>query len=310
MISLLTSVAVVGQQRNAVPQSGTLLSLDQLRKEMFHVSVGRRLIPASWPNGAKVAVALSFDVDNATTSLAIGEVDSLSITLGEYGAVSGLPRVLRILAAQNVPASFYIPAVSALLHPQMIKEIQASGKHEIGVHGWVHENLAILNNEFEEHRLLTQAIDALTQLTGQRPIGYRAPSWIFSQFTMKQIKEAGFLYDSSLFASDDAYEILLDGQPTGVIELPISGIRDDVPYLGQKTSAGSLPDPDRLEKIFESEFDIAYTEGGLFTLTMHPHVTGHRAAASYLEKLFIHMKSKPNVWFATGADIARYLKNQ
>jgi peptidoglycan-N-acetylglucosamine deacetylase len=289
-------------------QPGTTLSLDELKRQMFRMSAGRRLKPASWPGGARVAVALSFDVDNATTSLRSGDLGSEPMSRGEYGAVDGLPRILRMLARQKVPASFYIPAVSALLHPDMIKNIMAAGTHEIGVHGWIHEDLPALNNEAEEQRLLNQAIEALTKAIGKKPVGYRAPSWHFSAYTMKQIKAAGFLYDSSLMASDDAYEINVDGQPSGVIELPIERIVDDVPYYG--AASGSLPSPELVEKIWESEFDVAYEEQGLYVLTMHPHVTGHRSRVAWLEKLILHMKSKPGVWFATEENIALYLKKQ
>jgi peptidoglycan/xylan/chitin deacetylase (PgdA/CDA1 family) len=292
----------------AQSQPGTRLSIEELKRQMFHVSAGRRLKPPVWPNGAKVAVALSFDIDNATTSLRSGDLGSEPLSRGEYGAVDGLPRILRMLARQNVPASFYIPAVSALLHPQMIKDIQASGKHEIGIHGWIHEDLPVLNNAAEEQRMLTQALDTITKMIGHRPVGYRAPSWHFSQFTMKQIKEAGFLYDSSLMSSDDAYEINLDSQPTGVIELPIERIVDDAPYFG--ASNGSLPAPDLVEPVFQSEFDVAYDEGGLYVLTMHPHITGHRSRVAGLEKLIVHMKSRSGVWFATEEAIARYVKEQ
>ena len=302
------AITVLGQQPEVRPQPGTRLSVDELRQQMFQVSAGRRLKPATWRGGARIAVALSFDVDNATSNLAVGDLGSESLSRGEYGAVDGLPRILRLLTKYDIPASFYIPAVSAVLHPQIIKDIQASGKNEIGVHGWIHEDLPALNNEREEQRLLSQAIDYLTKVTGRRPVGYRAPSWHFSRFTMKQIKDAGFLYDSSLMASDDAYEILVDRQPTGVIELPIERILDDFPYFG--ASNGSLPSPDLVEQIFASEFDVAYEEGGLYVLTMHPHVTGHRSRLAGLEKLILHMKSKPGVWFATEEDIARYLKDR
>jgi len=302
------AVTVYGQQPDAKSQPGTRLSVDELKQQMFQLSAGRRLKPAAWRDGARIAVALSFDVDNATSNLAVGDLGSESLSRGEYGAVDGLPRILRLLAKYDIPASFYIPAVSAVLHPQIIKDIQASGKNEIGVHGWIHEDLPAVNDEREEQRLLSQAIDYLTKVTGRRPVGYRAPSWHFSRFTMKQIKDAGFLYDSSLMASDDAYEILVDRQPTGVIELPIERILDDFPYFG--ASNGSLPSPDLVEQIFASEFDVAYEEGGLYVLTMHPHVTGHRSRLAGLEKLILHMKSKPGVWFATEEDIARYLKDR
>jgi peptidoglycan/xylan/chitin deacetylase (PgdA/CDA1 family) len=289
------------------PQPGVRLPLDQISAQMFHVSAGKRLKPASWPNGARVAVGLSFDVDNATASLATGNLISEVISRGEYGAVDGVPRILRVLETHQVPASFFIPAVSHLLHPDMIPSILKSGRHEIGVHGWIHEHLPSVNDAAYEQDMLNRAIDVLTKAIGKRPVGYRAPSWQFSQWTMGQIKAAGFLYDSSLMASDDAYEILLDKKPTGVVELPIERIVDDVPYFG--ATDGSLPDPEIVEKIFESEFDMAYEEHGLFILTMHPHVTGHRSRVAGLEKLILHMKSKPGVWFATHEQIARYVRN-
>jgi len=295
------------QEPRPDPLPGTKLSIDQLKAQMFHVSAGRRL-KGPWPNGAKIAVGLSFDVDNATATLSTGNLDYEILSRGEYGAVDGLPRILRVLDRQQVPASFFIPAASAVLHPKVITDIQnATQKHEIGVHGWIHERLPLLNNEKEEQRLLDQSIETLTKMTGKRPIGYRAPSWKFSGWTMGQVKAAGFLYDSSLMASDDAYELLLDGKPTGVVELPIERILDDSPYFGSNAD-GSNPSVGDVYEVFQSEFDVAYEEGGLYLLTMHPHMTGHRSRAAMLEKLIKYMKSKPGVWFATHEQIARHVK--
>jgi peptidoglycan/xylan/chitin deacetylase (PgdA/CDA1 family) len=308
--SIIVLVAVSGALvfAQARPQPGIKLTLDQLKAQMFHVSAGRRLKPKAWPNGSRVAVGLSFDVDNASASLATGDLISESISRGEYGAVDGVPRILRLLDKHNVPASFFIPAVSHLLHPQMIPAIMASGRHEIGVHGWIHEHLPSVNDEAAEQEMLNRAIETLTKAIGKKPVGYRAPSWQFSRFTMGQIKAAGFLYDSSLMASDDAYEILLDGQATGVVELPIERIVDDFPYFGSAANGG-MPNPDEVERVFRSEFDVAYDEGGLFILTMHPHITGHRSRVAGLDRLITYMKSKPGVWFATHEQIARYVKS-
>src|SRR5215212_3478841 len=113
------------QEQRPDPLPGTKLSIDQLKAQMFHVSAGKRLKTA-WPNGAKVAVGLSFDVDNATATLSTGTLDFELITRGEYGAVDGLPRILRLLDRQQVAASFFIPAVSAILHPKVITDIQSA----------------------------------------------------------------------------------------------------------------------------------------------------------------------------------------
>jgi peptidoglycan/xylan/chitin deacetylase (PgdA/CDA1 family) len=297
---------VGGQTPQPNPLPGTRLSLEELRKQMFHVSAGRRLKPQSWPGGATVTVSLSFDVDNATATLASGVLDYEVLSRGEYGAVDGLPRILRLLDKHLLPASFFIPAVSVVLHPQMIKEIQASGRDEIGVHGWIHERLPTLNDEREEQRLLTQSIEFLTKASGKRPVGYRAPSWQFSFWTMKQVKNAGFLYDSSLMASDDAYELPIDGQPTGVIELPIERILDDFAHFGGGAN-GSDPSLQTVYEVFRSEFDVAYDERGLYILTMHPHIMGHRARVALLDRLIQHMKSKGGVWFATHEQVAHHL---
>ena len=309
MLSLVLVCSNLAMAQAPPPQAmpGLNLGLDELRAQYMHLGVGRRLKPKTWPNGAHVAVALSFDVDNATVPLSRGQLGSEDLSRGMYGAVDGLPRILRILDGQNVPASFFIPAVSIALNPEMVPAILSRKQHEIGVHGWIHEHLGVLNNEAEEQRLLNQSIEALTQAIGKRPVGYRAPSWAMSRYTMSQVKQAGFLYDSSLMASDDAYEVTIDGRPSGVIELPIERILDDAPYYG--AANGSLPSPELVDQIYRAEFDVAYREGGLYVLTMHPHYTGHRSRALWLEKLIAYMKSRPGVWFATHEAIANYLKN-
>jgi hypothetical protein len=112
---------------------GLNLSLDQLSSRYRHMYVGKRLRPKKWPNGARVAVALSFDIDNSTVPLSLGTPGSEPMTTGQYSAFDGLPRILSLLDRQNVPASFFIPAVSAALNPEMIPAIQSKGRHEIGM---------------------------------------------------------------------------------------------------------------------------------------------------------------------------------
>ncbi len=303
VVTLSLAVAAFGQPP-AVP--GWKLSIGELRKQYNHYGVGRRLKPVVWPNNSRVAVALSFDSENATAALAKGEFGSSAMSRGMYGSIDGLPRILNMLDRRNVPASFFIPAVCALLNPEMIPLILSKKRHEIGVHGWIHENPATLNDAAEESRLLKQAIAVLTKAMGKRPAGYRAPSWAMSPYTMGLVREAGFLYDSSLMASDGAYEVTIDGRSSGVIELPIEGILDDYPYFG--AADGSLPSPELVDRIYRAEFDVAYQEGGLFILTMHPHITGHRSRVLWLERLIEYMKSKPGVWFATLEEAARYVK--
>ncbi len=106
-------------------------------------------------------------------------------------------------------------------------------------------------------------------------------------------------------AMDEPYELLSNGQPTGMVELPVDWILDDYPYF---VSSGSLPSPELIFKVYQDEFDGAYREGTMFMLTLHPMVSGHRSRIVYLDKLIAYMKSKPGVWFATGQQIADYVR--
>jgi peptidoglycan/xylan/chitin deacetylase (PgdA/CDA1 family) len=228
---------------------------------------------------------------------------------GQYGARAGLPRVLSLLDHYDVPASFFIPAVSALLYPEEVKKIVDAG-HEIGVHGWIHERNSGLEKR-DEKELLERAIETLTKLTGKKPSGIRTPSWDYSPHTLEIISELGLLYDSSLMADDSPYELVASGKPTGIVELPVEWILDDAPYFNMSRFGNLRPHttPDEVYSIWKAEFDRAYEEGGLFLLTNHPHIIGHRSRIAMLERLLQHIRSHPGVWFATHEQVARYVKD-
>jgi peptidoglycan/xylan/chitin deacetylase (PgdA/CDA1 family) len=285
-------------------QPGTRWTDDQLKEAVSLARTGRKLTPKSWPNGAKVAVCLSFDDDTEAPLLRDGTTSPTTLSASDFGAETGTGRILAMLERHNVPATFFVTGVDAMLHPEMLAAIRKSGRHEIGVHGWIHEFPPRLA-EGEEERLLDKAIDYLTKATGKRPVGYRAPSWAFSPVTLDLVRKKGFLYDSSLQAMDEPYEIVSRGKPTGLIELAIDWTLTETPYLGQN---GHLPSPELLFKLYRDEFDGAYREGTLFVLTLHPYVSGHRAPMKYLDELVAYMKSKPEVWFATCEQVAQFVK--
>ena len=96
------------------------------------VRAGRKLTPKTWPNGARVAVALTFTLNNTANMFATNDSAVVQLTGGEFGAIAGLPRVLAVLDRHNVPATFFIPATAAIVDPQMIPEIVKRARHEIG----------------------------------------------------------------------------------------------------------------------------------------------------------------------------------
>jgi len=278
------------------------------RKLVDQVRAGRSLRPARWPNGARAAVALSFDSDHETNELRDGAKSIGRMSWGQYGPRQGIPRILRALDRYGIKASFFVPAVAALLYPDEQRRLAAGG-HEIGIHGWIHELNSVLDYPVERD-LIFRAADVLEKVSGQRPVGMRTPSWDFSPSTLRIERELGLLYDSSLMADDDPYELVEAGEPTGIVELPVEWIRDDAVYFNMHRFSGLRPytPPEAVFDIFRREFDRAHDEGGLFLLTMHPHVIGYRSRIWILEELIAHARSTGDVWFATHAEIAAHVK--
>ena len=283
-------------------------SEEYVLSQVNQVRAGRDLNPDSWPGGARVAVLLSYDVDNETIQgLRTGNINIGQLSQGQYGSRVALPRIVKLMDEQEIPATFFFPAWSLKLAPEQAGIIQKSGRHEIGVHGWIHELNTSLDGATES-RLLAQAVDQIEAITGTRPVGYRAPSWNHSPNTLQIVRDMGFLYESSLMHDDRPYELLQDGEPTGVVELPVEWILDDAPLLNPLGSR--YMNPRDVMQVWMDEFDKAWEEGTMFLLTMHPHVIGHRSRLVALEGLIEHIKSKDQVWFATHEQAAHYVRER
>ncbi|HEY3785346.1 MAG TPA: polysaccharide deacetylase [Steroidobacteraceae bacterium] len=273
------------------------------------VRAGRSLRPRTWPGGARCAVALSFDSDHETNELRDGGRSIGRLAWGQYGNRVGVPRIARLLANHGIRASFYVPAVAAITYPDEQRALAAAG-HEIGLHGWIHE----LNTSLPaaaERELLFRAADTLERITGSRPVGMRTPSWDFSAATLAIACELGLRYDSSLMADEDCYELLMDGKPTGLIELPVEWVRDDAVYFMMHRFQSLRPQlaPADVLEIFRREFDGAYADGGIFQLTCHPHIIGYRSRIWILEELIRYARSRRDVWFATHAEVVEWVRN-
>lgn len=269
---------------------------------------GRDLTPKRWKDGARCAVALSFDSDHETIELRYGGRSVGKLSQGQFGARKGTPRILALLEKYGVPASFFMPAVSAMINPEEARAVVAAG-HELGIHSWIHEFNSRLDAETERD-LALRARDTLAKISGRTPVGMRTASWDFSPATLGIIREMGLLYDSSLMADDAPYELLHRGEPTGIVELPVEWVRDDAVYFNMDRMSALRPytPPEAVLDVFRRELLAAHAEGGLFLLTMHPHVSGHRSRIWILEEVIRLARSLDGVWFATHEEIARFVK--
>ena len=276
------------------------------RGKVERVRAGAVLRPASWPGGKRCAVALSFDVDHETNELRDGGTSIGAMSRGQYGNRQGIPRILKLLERHDIPGSFYVPAVVAQLYPGEARSFVDLG-HEVGIHGWIHERNSVLPHDAERD-LQMRSADVLERICGKRPVGIRTPSWDFSHHTLEITRDMGLVYDSSLMADVDCHRLLLDGEDSGVVELPVEWIRDDAVYFNMNRFSALRPytPPEGVFDIFWREFEAARAEGGIFQLTMHPHVIGYRSRMWILDELVQQMKATDECWFATHADIVAH----
>ncbi len=259
----------------------------------------------TWPGGAKVAVMLCFDVDGETTALEHDPALAKRLTTMsqcEYGPTVGVPRLLGLLDHCQVPATFFIPGYIAEHHPEMTRAVQAAG-HEIGLHGYLHERLITLN-ETQEEAILQKSFTILEDITGSRPVGYRAPWFELNPWTPSVLQRNGVFYVASAMGDDVPYR-----HANGLIEIPGQWMLEDWEQFAFNADPAWGSIPENCDKVFDlwwKEFEAMYDFGCCFVLTLHPWLSGRPSRVRLLEKLINAMKAKPGVWFARGAEIARW----
>ena len=238
------------------------------------------------------------------------------LSAGEYGARVGIPRILGTLEKYDIKATFFVPAVIAMLHPNEQKRVIAEG-HEIGHHGWVHENPAKLEPAYERE-VMERGFEALDHAVGIRPIGYRTAAWDFSPQTIDLMEEYGLQYSSSCMANDfypyylrkgdrwsptTPYEF---GTLTEIVEIAPSWGLDDFPPLEYVWGANAGPmTPSQVYELWSGEFDymVENCPGGVFNLTCHPDFIGRGSRITMFDRLIAHMKGS-GVRFERLRDVA------
>jgi peptidoglycan/xylan/chitin deacetylase (PgdA/CDA1 family) len=267
-------------------------------------------------------VCLTFDFDALSVWLAdYPLVTPAMLSRGEYGARVGVPRILELLAAYDLSATFFVPGHTAESFSGVVDSILAAG-HEVAHHGYGHQDPST-QIPAEERRSLERGLSVLERFTGGRPLGYRSPSWDYSDVTLSLLVEYGFRYDSSLFAGDfhpyhprlgdqvGAEEPLQMGQEVDLWEFPVDFCLDDWPHFtfNFEPSRVGLSAPSKVLEIWAGEFDymVEHEQSGILALTMHPQVIGRGHRMALLERFVQHVLSAGVARFARMGDVAREL---
>jgi peptidoglycan-N-acetylglucosamine deacetylase len=256
-----------------------------------------------WPGGAEVAVALTFDVDGEAPWLGEGPENARRLTLlsqGAFGPERGLLRVLDLLAAHEIPATFYVPGHTADKHPGAVTAILDRG-HEVAHHGYLHLGTEGLDRGAQRAEL-EQGLEALGR-HGVRPAGYRSPGWELTPETLDLLGELGFGFDASLMADDRPYWELTGNGP--LLELPGHWSLCDWPFFGWTAYYGGLlADPDAVQRIWLEEYESARADRRAVTYTLHPEAIGRGYLLRMLDRVITAMCDRGRPWFATHGQIA------
>ncbi|MDE1173145.1 MAG: polysaccharide deacetylase [Parvibaculaceae bacterium] len=266
--------------------------------------------PVPWPNGAKCAVAITFDIDtDSFLHLDFPERARSLVSTNSwlrYDEVA-IPRIVKMYKDFGLKQTFFYPAWCMEQYPRLVETILEGG-HEIAHHGYLHEGMNQLSDEDEVY-WIERAIDTIVRMTGQRPRGFRAPLYNFSHRTADILAQQGFAYDASLMADDIPYRIKTASG--SLWEVPSHWALDDWPPYVHNIDINftmSIRSPEEAMGVFMAEFEAMYEYGGLWVAVWHPWVSGRLARCSRIAKMIEYMQTK-DVWFASMEEIARHVQS-
>lgn len=248
-------------------------------------------------------VCISFDFDAISVWMgSFGQATPTAISRGEFGAEVATPRILDLLEREDVPSTWFVPGLDAEAFPDICKRVRDSG-HEIGHHGYCHEGPVSLS-ELEERRVLERGLEALDEVLGVKPYGYRSPAFDLSPNSVRLLSEYGFEYDSSMMAKDfelyhcrEGDRVHPDrapewGRKTELVEVPVSWSLDDFPFMELVVSPPIVfpasTDIRAMGARWISDLDFLVNDlggEGVFTLTLHPAAIGRGWRLRLLESV-------------------------
>ncbi|CUH67501.1 putative polysaccharide deacetylase PdaA precursor [Thalassovita gelatinovora] len=279
----------------------------------------------------EILVGFGIDVDAVAGWLGSygGEDSPDDISRGMFAGEVGSMRLLDLFDKLGITTTWFIPGHSAETFPEQMKEVAKRG-HEIGIHGYSHENPIAMTAEQEE-AVLDKCIGLISELSGKRPTGYVAPWWEFSNVTNEMLLKKGIKYDHSLMHNDfspyrvrvgdtwtkidyagkpeDWMKPLERGEETDLIEIPANWYLDDLPpmmFIKKSPNSHGFVNPRDIEQMWKDQFDWVYEnmDYAVFPITIHPDVSGRPQVLLMLERLFNHIKSHEGVKFVTMDEMA------
>ena len=266
--------------------------------------------PIPWPNGAKCACAITFDMDADSLIHIARPKDNYDrlypITMGKYGPTVAVPRILETYKKFGLKQSFFIPGWCLEQYQETV-DLILEGGHEIGHHGWIHEDPIVTKGN--QRHWVEKALDSYGRIVGGKPRGYRAPVYNVTQEVIDLLIEHDFKYDSSLMADDIPYRMKTAAGE--LYEMPVHWGTDDWPPFAHYDEIGYMMPvrgPSAGLQGFWEEFDAQYEAGGFFMLIVHPFLTGRLARWRLVEQWLEKTLETKDVWFAPLEEIQAHVE--
>lgn len=285
----------------------------------------------------EIFVAYGIDVDAVAGWLGSygGEDSPLDISRGIFAGELGVPRLVDLFDKYDLKTTWFIPGHSIETFPKQVELIVEAG-HEVGAHGYSHENPISMTPQQEED-VLVKSIELIKDLTGEKPTGYVAPWWEFSNVTNELLLKHGFKYDHSLMHKDftpyyvrvgdkwtkidfdkEASEWMkpfVRGKETSLIEIPANWYLDDLPpmlFIKSAPNSHGYVNPRDIEQQWKDQFDWVYEnmDYAVFTMTIHPDVSGRPQVLKMHERIIEYINSHDGVKWATFNEIADDFKKR
>ena len=258
-----------------------------------------------------------------------GDDSPSDIQRGMFSGEVGTPRLLKLFDRYKIQTSWFIPGHSIDTFPSQMKMVADAG-HEIGAHGYSHENPISMTARQEEDVLL-RSIERITEMSGRPPRGYVAPWWEMSNVTANLLLKHGFRYDHSqgyndfepFYArvgdtwtkidysqsADTWMKPLVRGKEIDLVEIGANWYVDDLPpmmFIKKSPNSHGFVNPRDIEQMWRDEFDWVYREldYAVFAFTIHPDVSGRPQVLLMLERIIDHINNHAGVTWEPMEEIA------
>ncbi|TAQ87121.1 hypothetical protein B7494_g4584 [Chlorociboria aeruginascens] len=252
-----------------------------------------------------------------------------------FAGTIGTRRLLRLFEKNNMKATWFIPGHSLETFPEECALIRDSG-HEIGLHGYSHENPADMSTE-QQRDVLDKTYKLLTEFCGKPPRGSVAPWWETSKEGAELLLSYGIEYDHSMSHDDcqmywlrigDTWtnidytqkaetwmKPLVRGKPTGLVEIPASWYIDDLPpmmFIKKSANSHGWVNPRDVEELWMDHFNYFYEnyDEFVFPMTIHPDVSGRPHVLLMHQRIINHINQHEGIEWVTFEQMSDEFKSK